>query len=133
MKNVALALLALTTTIIRADLFDNEAQLRVRYGAPAQISGDSRLYDWGAIHVAVQLKDIGRGYKVSVFEAYKRADSSRLTASDIEKFLSSPTEGEKWIKRSDRAWQLGNKPIVATLVEDNTMIVVRSVNSQRTH
>jgi hypothetical protein len=132
MKNVTLAILALTTGISHADLFDNEAQLQVRYGAPAQISGDSRLYHWGAIHVAAQLKDLGQGNGVSVSEAYKRADSGHLTASDIEKCLPSPTTGGKWIKRSDTAWQLGNTPIVAMLVEENTMIVVRSVKSQRT-
>lgn len=87
MKNVPLAVFALTMAVCRADLFDNEAQLAVKYGKPAQISGDSRLYHWGGIYVAVQLKEIGQGFKVSVSEAYKRADAGPLTASDIEKCL----------------------------------------------
>ena len=60
MKNVTLAILVLTTAISHADLIDSEAQLEVRYGKPAQITGDSRLYRWGGIYVVVQLKDIGR-------------------------------------------------------------------------
>jgi hypothetical protein len=127
MKNVTLALLALTAAISHADLGDNEAQLEVRYGKAAQITGDSRLYRWGGIYVAVQLKDIGQGLKVSVSETYKREDSGHLTASDIEKCLPSPSTGGKWIKRSDTEWQLGNKPIVARLVEQDTMIVARRV------
>ena len=127
MKNVPLAVFALTMAVCRADLFDNEAQLAVKYGKPAQISGDSRLYHWGGIFVAVQLKEIGQGFKVSVSEAYKRADAGPLTASDIEKCLPHRTAGGKWIKRSDREWKLGNKPIVARLVEQDTMIIVRRV------
>jgi hypothetical protein len=133
MKNVTLALLALTTAICRADLFDSEAQLALRYGKPAQVAGDSRLYRWGGMYVAVQLKDIGRGYKVSVSEAFKREDSGRLTAADIEKCLPSPTSGGKWIKRSDAEWQLRKKPIVARLVEEGTMIVVQHSKSHRPH
>jgi hypothetical protein len=125
MRNLPLAIFALTAAICRADLFDNEAQLALKYGRPAQIAGDSRLYHWGGIYVAVQLKDIGQGYKVSVSEAYKREDSGQLTASDIEKCLRSPSRRGKWIKRSDTQWQLGNKPIVARLVEEETMIIVR--------
>jgi hypothetical protein len=127
MKNITFAVLALTTAICRADLFDNEAQLEVRYGRPAEVTGDSRLYRWGGIYVAVQLKDVGRGYKVSVSEGYRREDSGHFTASDIEKCLPSRTTGGKWIKRSDSEWQLGNKPIVARLVEQDTMIIVRRV------
>ena len=127
MKNVTLAILVLTTAISHADLIDSEAQLEVRYGKPAQITGDSRLYRWGGIYVVVQLKDIGRGYKVSVSETYKREDSGHLTAADIEKCLPSATTGGKWIKRSDTEWELGKKPIVARLVEQDTMIVVRRV------
>src|SRR5262245_48146460 len=63
MKNVALIIFALTTAMCRADLFDNEAQLALRYGRPVQTAGDSRFYRWGGIYVAVQLKDIGQGYK----------------------------------------------------------------------
>ena len=125
MKNVTLALFVVTTAICRADLFDNEAQLALRFGRPAQIAGDSRLYRWGGIYVAVQLKDIGQGYKVSASEAYKREDGGRLTPSDIEKCLPSRNTGGKWTKRSETAWQLGHKPIVARLVEENTMIIVR--------
>jgi hypothetical protein len=125
MKNVTLAVFALTTAICRADLFDNEAQLQLRYGRPAQISGDSRFYRWGGIYVAVQLKDSGWGFKVSVSEAYKREDGGRLTASDIEKCLPSPTTGGKWIKHGDTNWRLGHKPIVARLIEQDTMIIVR--------
>ena len=113
--------------VCRADLFDNEAQLAVKYGKPAQISGDSRLYHWGGIFVAVQLKEIGQGFKVSVSEAYKREDAGPLTASDIEKCLPPRTARGKWIKRSDKLWKLGNKPIVARLVEQDTMIIVRRV------
>jgi hypothetical protein len=127
MKNVTLALLALTAAISHADLGDNEAQLEVRYGKAVQITGDSRLYRWGGIYVAVQLKDIGQGGKVSVSETYKREDSGHLAASDIEKCLPSPSTGGKWIKRSDTEWQLGKKPIVAKLVEQDTMIVARRV------
>ena len=127
MKNVPLAVFALTMAVCRADLFDNEAQLAVKYGKPAQISGDSRLYHWGGIYVAVQLKEIGQGFKVSVSEAYKRADAGPLTASDIEKCLPHRTARGKWIKRSDTQWKLGNKPIVARLVEQDTMIIVRRV------
>ena len=127
MKNVSLVVFALTMAICRADLFDNEAQLAVRYGRPAQISGDSRLYRWGGIYVAVQLKEIGQGFKESVSEAYKREDAGPLAASDIEKCLPSRTAGGKWIKRSDTQWKLGNKPIVARLVEQDTMISVRRV------
>ena len=127
MKNVTLAILALTIAVSHADLFDNEAQLQARYGIPAQISGNSRLYRWGGIYVAVQLEDIGQGIKVSVSEAYKREDSGPLTASDIEKCLPSPTSGGKWMKRGDTAWQMGNKPIVARLVDQYNMVVVRIV------
>ena len=127
MKNVSLVVFALTMAICRADLFDNEAQLAVRYGRPAQISGDSRLYRWGGIYVAVQLKEIGQGFKESVSEAYKREDAGPLAASDIEKCLPSRTAGGKWIKRSDTEWKLGNKPIFARLVEQDTMIIVRRV------
>jgi len=101
MKNVTLIIFALTTAMCRADLFDNEAQLALRYGRPVQMAGDSRFYRWGGIYVAVQLKDIGQGYKVSVSEAYKREDAGRLTPSDIAKCLPSPTMGGKWIQRSD--------------------------------
>jgi hypothetical protein len=125
MKNVTLAIFALTTAICCADLFDHEAQLALRYGKPAQVTGDSRLYRWGGMYVAVQLRDIGQGYKVSVSEAFKREDSGQLTASDIEKCLPSPTTGGKWIRHSDTEWQLRKKPIVANLVEEGTMIVVR--------
>ena len=83
--------------------------------------------------MAVHLRDIGRGYKVSVSEAYKREDSGELTASDIEKCLPTRAMGGKWIKRSDTEWQLGKKPIVARLVEEGTMIVVRQPKSQRSH
>ena len=83
--------------------------------------------------MAVHLRDIGRGYKVSVSEAYKREDSGELTASDIEKCLPSRATGGKWIKRSDTEWQLGKKPIAARLVEEGTMIVVRHRKSQRSH
>jgi hypothetical protein len=127
MKNVILALFVLTTAICRADLFDNEAQLVLRYGKPAQIAGDSRLYRWGGIYVAVQLKDVGHGYKVAASEAYKREDGGRLTPSDIEKCLPSRNRGGKWIKRNETAWQLGHKPIIARLVEQDTMIMVRRV------
>jgi hypothetical protein len=127
MKNVTLAVFVLATAICRADLFDNEAQLQLRYGKPAQISADSRLYRWGGIYVAVQLKDIGWGFKVSVSEAYKREDGGRLTASDIEKCLPSRATGGKWIKHSDTMWRLGHKAIVARLVEQDTMIIVRRV------
>jgi hypothetical protein len=127
MKNVTLAVFALTTTICRADLFDNEAQLQVRYGRPVQTTGDSRLYLWGGIYVAVQLKEIGQGFKVSVSEAYKREDGGRLTVSDIEKCLPSPTTGGKWIRHSDTRWRLGHTPIVARLVEQDTMIIIRRV------
>ena len=127
MRRVIVAILALTTAISRADLFDNEAQLAVRYGRPAQITGDSRLYRWGGIYVAVQLKEIGQGFKVSVSEAYKREDGGRLTNSDIEKVLPSLTTGGKWIKRSETEWQLGSKPIAARLVEQDTVIIVRRV------
>ena len=127
MKNVTLAVFVATTAMCRADLFYNEAQLVLRYGKPAQIAGDSRLYRWGGIYVAVQLKDIGQGYKVSASEAYKREDGGRLTPFDIEKCLPTRNTGGKWKKRSETAWQLGRKPIVATLVEDDTMIVVRRV------
>ena len=125
MKNVTLALFALTTAICRADLLDNEAQLALRYGKPAQIAGDSRLYRWGGIYVAVQLRDVGQGYKVAASEAYKREDGGRLNPSDIEKCLPSRKTGGKWTKRGDTAWQLGHKPIVARLVEQDTMIIVR--------
>ena len=126
-KNFTLAVFALATAICRADLFDNEAQLQLRYGKPAQIAGDSRLYLWGEIYVAVQLKDIGWGFKVSVSEAYKRENGDRLTASDIEKCLPSRATGGKWVKQSDTRWRLGHKPIVARLVEQDTMIIVRRV------
>ena len=127
MKNVTLALFVVTAAICRADLFDNEAQLVLRYGKPAQIAGDSRLYRWGGIYVAVQLKDVGQGYKVAASEAYKREDGGRLTPSDIEKCLPSRKSGGKWVTRGEMAWQLGHKPIVASLVEDDTMIIVRRV------
>jgi hypothetical protein len=127
MRNVIVAILALTTAVCHADLFDNEAQLAVRYGRPAQITGDSRLYRWGGIYVAVELKEIGEGFKVSVSEAYKREDGGRLTVSDIEKVLPSETTGGKWIKRSETEWQLDNKPIAARLVEQDTVIIVRRV------
>jgi hypothetical protein len=130
MKNLTLAIFALTTVICRADLFDHEAQLALRYGNPAQVAGDSRLYRWEGIYVAVQLRDIGQGYKVSVSEAYKREDSGQLTASDIEKCLPSPSSGGKWIKHSDTEWRLRKKPIVAKLVEEGTMIVVQNSKSQ---
>ena len=133
MKNVILAIFALTTAICRADLFDNEAQLVLRYGRPAQTTGDSRLYRSGGLYVAVQLRDLGQGYKVSVSEAFKREDSSQLTASDIEKCLPSRSSGGKWIKRSDTEWQLGKKPIVARLVEEGTMIIVQHLKSHRPH
>ena len=127
MKNVTLALFVLATAICRADLFDNEAQLQLRYGKPVQVTADSRLYRWGGIFVAVQLKDIGRGYKVSVSEAFKREDAGPLTVSDIEKCLPSRTSGGKWVKHGDKRWRLGHKPIVARLVEEDTMIIVRRV------
>ena len=127
MKIAVLATLALTIATSRADLFDNEAQLGARYGVPAEITGDSRLYRWGELFVAVQLKDLGQGLKVSVCEGYKREDAGQLTASDIEKCLPSASSGGKWMKRSDTTWQMGNKPIVARLVEQENMIVVRSV------
>jgi hypothetical protein len=133
MKNVTLTIFALTTVICRADLFDNEAQLALRYGRPVQMAGDSRFYRWGGIYVAVQLKDIGQGYKVSVSEAYKREDAGRLTPSDIAKCLPSPTTGGKWIQRSDTEWQLRKKPIVARLVEEGTVIVMGRAKSQRSH
>ena len=133
MKNVTLIIFALTTAMCRADLFDNEAQLALRYGRPVQTAGDSRFYRWGGIYVAVQLKDIGQGYKVSVSEAYKREDAGRLTPSDIAKCLPSPTTGGKWIQRSDTEWQLRKKPIVARLVEEGTMIVMGRAKSQRSH
>jgi hypothetical protein len=93
------------------------------------MAGDSRFYRWGGIYVAVQLKDIGQGYKVSVSEAYKREDAGRLTPSDIEKCLPSFTTGGKWIQRSDTEWQLRKKPIVARLVEEGTMIVLGRAKS----
>jgi hypothetical protein len=127
MKNVIFAILVLTAAASRADLFDNEAQLGARYGVPAEITGDSRLYRWGELYVAVQLKDIGQGIKVSVCEGYKREDSGQLTASDIEKCLPSPSSGGKWMQRSDTTWQMGDRPIVASLVEKDNMIVVQSV------
>ena len=83
--------------------------------------------------MAVQLKDLGQGYKVSVSETFKREDSGQLTAADIEKCLPSPSSGGKWIKGSDTEWQLRKKPIVALLVEEGTMIVVRHAKSQRPH
>lgn len=126
-KKLTAGILVLTMGILQADLFDNEAQLDVRYGRPAQASGDSRLYRWGGIYVAVQLKDMGQGFKVSVSEAYKREDCGHLTASDIEMCLPSRTRGGKWMKRTDTAWQLGNKPIVANLQEDGKLILVRFV------
>jgi hypothetical protein len=127
MRNVTLAIFVLATAICRADLFDNEAQLQLRYGKPVQNTADSRLYRWGGIYVAVQLKDIGWGFKVAVSEAFKREDGGRLTASDIEKCLPSRTTGGKWVKQSDTRWRLGHKPIVARLVEEDTMIIVRRV------
>ena len=131
MKNVALTIFTLTTALCRADLFDNEAQLAVKYGRPVQMAGDSRFYRWEGIYVAVQLKDTGQGFKVSVSEAHKREDAASLTPSDIEKCLPSPTTGGKWIKRSDTEWQLGNKPIVARLVEEGTMIILRRADNHR--
>ena len=127
MKNVTLALFVVITAICRADLFESEAQLALRYGKPAQIAGDSRFYRWGGIYVVVQLKDVGQGYKVSASEAYKREDGGHLTPSDIEKCLPSRKTGGKWTKRGEAAWQLGHKPIVARLVEQDTMIIVRRV------
>lgn len=127
MKNVILGVLALTIATSHSELFDNEAQLQARYGIPVEITGDSRLYRWGELYVVVQIEDIGQGFKVSVREAYKREDSGQLTASDIEKCLPSPSSGGKWMKRSDTTWQMGGRPIVASLVEQDNMIVVRSV------
>ena len=83
--------------------------------------------------MAIQLKDLGQGYKVSVSEAFKREDSRQLTVADIEKCLPSPSSGGKWIKRSDTEWRLRKKPIVAMLVEEGTMIVVRHSKSRRAH
>jgi hypothetical protein len=113
-KNVTLGILALTTGMLNADLFDSVEQLDGKYGAPIltqQKSGkEARTYKSGdyvvEAHVAQNISADELGADRCVYERHTRVDGKALTSAEINIILTRRPERGEWRYVGNDKWAL---------------------------
>jgi hypothetical protein len=113
--NVTLALLALTTTILQADIYDTASELDKKYGK-AEVDGRTRVYQWKEYRVECTLFQykpellLAIGLRPQeephcIEEKFTRPDGQPLTMRDFQAILPTSLYGGKWTQRGHNEWR----------------------------
>jgi hypothetical protein len=111
-KNLTAAVLALTTGILEANLFDDEDKLKERYGEPVETEvgkyNTKQTYKWREYVITVKIDSLYPYEGQTVHQSTRRLDGQPTMLAEIASLLKRNYHSGEWKGSGVDKWHMGS-------------------------